>query len=351
MSSDQRLRVVAATPIAEDLIERVVALEPRIDFVRRQDLLPPMRMAGDHGGDPAFRRTPAQQAEFEALVDSAEVLYGIPDGTPTSLARTVAANPRLRWVQTMAAGGGGKVRHAGLSAEQLERVAFSTSAGVHAEPLAEFAVFGILAGAKTLPRLLEQQSARDWSLRWTMGLISAQTVLIIGLGNIGRVTAVKLSALGMTVLGTSRRDDAVDGVDEIVRIEDLASVIGRADAVVVTLPGTAVTEGLLNAELFAAMKPGTTLVNVGRGTVIDETALIHALDNGQVGFAALDVFAQEPLATDSPLWASPHVLVSPHTAGLNDAEDRSIAELFAENARRFLDGEPIINRVDTVEFY
>lgn len=351
MSQTGQLRVVAATPISEDLIERVVALEPRIEFVRRQDLLPPMRVPADHGGDPAFRRTPEQQAEFDALVDSADVLYGIPDSSPQALARTVAANPRLRWVQTMAAGGGGQVKSAGLTSEQLERVAFSTSAGVHADPLAEFAVFGVLAGAKTLPRLIEQQARREWSLRWTMSQISEQTALIVGLGSIGRATAVKLAALGMRVVGTSRRDESFEGVDEVVRIEDLPRVIGDADAVIVTLPGTEATEGLLDRDLFAAMKPGTTIVNVGRGTVIDETALIHALDNGQVGFAALDVFAHEPLAADSPLWKSSRVLVSPHTAALDVGEDRSIAELFARNAHRFLDGKPLLNRVNTVEFY
>jgi phosphoglycerate dehydrogenase-like enzyme len=123
------------------------------------------------------------------------------------------------------------------------------------------------------------------------------------------------------------------------------------DGIVVTLPGTAATEGLMSAEVFAAVKPGVTVVSVGRGTVIDERALIDALRDGRVGFAALDVFADEPLAVDSPLWQHPRVLVSPHTAALNPAEDRLIAELFARNATRLLDSRPLINRVDTVEFY
>jgi phosphoglycerate dehydrogenase-like enzyme len=351
VTTDQRLRVVAATPISEELIARVVAIEPRIDFVRRQDLLPPMRHPGDHGGDPSFRRSAEEQAQFDQLVDSAQVLYGVPDETPSALARTVVANPHLLWVQTMPAGGGAQVRGACLDEGQLSRVAFSTTAGVHSQPLAEFATFGVLAGAKSLPRLLEQQSRREWSGRWTMGLVSEQSVLIIGLGSIGRATAVKLKALGATVIGTSRNGEPVEGVDELVSTENLADVVGRVDAIVVTLPGTAVTEGLVSAEVFAAIRPGTTVVSVGRGTVIDEQALIEALDDGRIGFAALDVTAVEPLSPDSPLWSSPRVLISPHTAALNVAEDRLIAELFAENARRFLDGEPLINRVDTVEFY
>jgi phosphoglycerate dehydrogenase-like enzyme len=103
--------------------------------------------------------------------------------------------------------------------------------------------------------------------------------------------------------------------------------------------------------VLAAAKPGTILVNVGRGTVIDEDALLAALSEGRIGFAALDVFAVEPLPADSPLWDHPNVLVSPHTAALNVAEDQLIAELFAANATRFLDGQELKNRVDTVDFY
>lgn len=351
MTSDIRIRVVASTPISEELIARVISIEPRVDFISRQDLLPPMRHPGDHGGDPEFRRTTEQQAEFDDLVDSAEALYGVPGENPSELSRTVSANPRLRFVQTMPAGGGAQVAKAALSTEQLSRIAFSTSAGVHAQPLAEFALFGLLAGAKSLPRLLNQQADRQWSDRWTMGLICEQTILIVGLGSIGRATAIKLSALGATVIGTSRHPVEVEGVSRIIHPDDIFNVIGTVHGVVITLPGTATTEGLLSAAVFDRVTPGTTLVSVGRGTVIDETALIAALADGRIGFAALDVFASEPLVSDSPLWSSPRVLISPHTAALNVAEDRLIAELFAENCRRLLDGEELINRVNTHEFY
>lgn len=346
-----RLRVVASTPISEDLIEMVVAAEPRIDFVRDQSLLPPMRMPGDHKGDPAFSRSPDQQRAFEALVDSAQALYGVPDETPAALRRAADANPGLQWVHTMPAGGGAQVKAASLSGEQLERIAFSTSAGVHAEPLAEYAVFGLLAGAKHLPRLRSQQSDGVWSGRWPMAMLSEQRILLVGLGSIGRATAAKLKALGATVIGVSRHDHAVEHVDQLVHPDRLADAVADVDGIVVSLPGTAATEGLVSAEVFGAVKPGTTLVSVGRGTVIDEAALLDALDDGRVASAVLDVFATEPLPADSRLWSHPSVLVSPHTAALNPAEDRLIARLFARNATRLLDGLPLINRVDTVEFY
>ncbi len=326
-------------------------MEPRIDFVRDHSLLPPQRFPGDHSGDPAFVRTPAQQQVFEEMVDSAQALYGVPDEQPAALARTVAANPGLRWVHTMPAGGGAQVKAAGLDAADLERVAFSTSAGVHAESLAEYAVFGLLAGAKSLPRLIAQQRRGEWSDRWAMGLISQQRILLVGLGSIGRATAAKLKVLGATVVGTSRSTQGIDDVDEVVRPDELVDAVRDVDGIVVSLPGTAATEGLVSAKVFAAVKPGVTIVSVGRGTVVDEEAMIAALADGRIGFAALDVFAVEPLNPVSPLWSHPNVLISPHTAALNPAEDRLIAQLFARNATRFLDGAELINRVDTVEFY
>jgi len=347
----ERLRVVVAAPLDPELAELIVAREPRIDLVVDQSLLPPMRHPADFAGDPAFERDAEQQAAYEAAIDTADALYGIPDVDPAALARAVRANPRLRWVHTMAAGGGGQVRAADLSVEELDRVAFTTSAGVHGDALAEFAVFGVLAGAKHLPRLLEQQRGRVWSGRWMMPQLSDQTVLVLGLGGIGRAVAAKLSALGMSVIGTSRSGAGAPGVARTVHPSDVAEVLGDVDAVVTTLPGTDATHHMIDAGFLAGLRRGATVVNVGRGTVIDEAALVAALDDGAVGFAALDVFEVEPLPDESPLWAHPRVLVSPHTAALTAGEERRIAELFARNAGLLLDGAPMTNLVDTVEFY
>jgi phosphoglycerate dehydrogenase-like enzyme len=346
-----RLRVAVAAPLASELCELITSREPRIDLVVDQSLLPPMRHPADFSGEPSFRRSAAQQEAYEWMLDSADALYGIPDVDPAALARTLRANPSLRWVHTMAAGGGGQVRAARLTEAELERVVFSTSAGVHGDALAEFAVFGVFAGAKHLPRLEQQQRDREWSGRWLMSQVSDLTVLVLGLGGIGTSVAQKLSALGATVIGTSRTGASVPGVSRTVHPDDIASVLPEVSAVVTTLPGTDATHHLVGSEVFAVLRPGATLVNVGRGTVVDESALLEALDDGTVGFAALDVFEVEPLPAESPLWAHPRVLVSPHTAALDAREDRRIAELFADNATRLLDGVPLRNVVDTVEFY
>ena len=344
--SDAGLRMVLATPLSEELCALFERLEPRVELVRDHSLLPPMRHPGDHGGDPDWRRTPEQQSRFERLLDSADALYGIPDVSPAALARTVAANPRLRWVQTMAAGGAAQVAAAGLADADLDRLTVTTSAGVHAGTLAEFALFGVLAGAKSLPRLAAHQRAHEWAPRWFMGQVHEQTVLVVGLGAVGRETARLLHGIGARVLGANRSTRGVDGVERVVGLDALADVAAEADALVVTLPGAPATEGLVDAAVLGALRPGATVVNVGRGTVIDEDALVAALRDGQVGCAVLDVTAVEPLPPDSPLWDLPNVVLSPHTAALSDREDRRIAELTADDARRLRDGGPLRNVVD-----
>lgn len=345
------IRVAIATPLPADLRYLITDVDPGVELLVDDDLLPPMRHPGDHDGDPAFRRSRQQQTAFDALLARADVLYGIPDTKPETLAPALRANPDLRWVHTMAAGGGAQVKAAGLSAEELARVQFTTSAGVHGGTLAEFALFGVLAGAKDLPGLQRQQARHEWPERRPLRQVGEQTVLVVGLGGIGTETARLLKGFGATVLGVKRTVEPVENVDEVYGTNDLADAISRADAVVITLPGTEATTGLIDKAVLEAAPPGLVVVNVGRGTVIDEPALVDALRCGQVSSAYLDVFAVEPLPDDSALWDLPNVLVSPHTAALNAAEDRRIAELFADNLRRFLDHQPLRNLMDTKDFY
>ena len=351
MPEQDKVRVVVAAPLAPELCDRIAAVDPRVAVVVDQELLPPMRHPADFAGDPSFSRTAEQQARFDALIDTAEVLYGIPDVQPPARTRTVAANPGLRWVMTMAAGGGSQVVAAGLPEEALQRIVFTTSAGAHGIPLAEWAIFGLFCGCKELPRLQRQQRAHEWPTRVVGRPIEGSTVLIAGLGGIGQQVAKRCKALGMTVLGVKRRPDAVENVDEVHALDDLESIVGRADHIVLTLPGTAQTEKLIGTRILSLAKPGVTIVNVGRGTVIDEDALVDALRSGQVGFAALDVFAVEPLPSDSPLWDLENVLVSPHSGGLDNREDERICEIFCDNLRAYLAGRPLANVVDTALGY
>lgn len=343
----ERLRVVVATAQTAENIELLRQREPRLDVVFEPELLGPP----SDNWMIRHERTPEEQVRFESILNTAQALFGVPDHSGAALGRTVAANPALRWVHTIPAGGGQQVKAARLDSDALARIVFTTSAGVHAEPLAEFAVFGVLAGAKLLPYLHSAQIRHEWAPRRAMGLAPDMTVAIVGLGGIGRLTASKLSALGYRVVGVHRHEAEVPGVAQIYPVEMLAKVAATADAIVLALPGTVQTEGMLSREVLAEIKPGASVVNVGRGSTVDEPALIEALSDGRVGFAALDVTAVEPLPSDSPLWDLPNVLISPHTAAITPHEARLITELFAANATAFIDGTPMANLVNTVEFY
>ena len=345
------IKVAIATPLDPSLRHVITDVDPSVELLVDDSLLPVQRIPGDHQFDPDFVRSAEQQVAFDRLLSQADIFYGIPDTKPAALGPAVRANPRLRWVHTMAAGGGAQVKAAGLTARELERVVFTTSAGVHGPTLAEFAMFGVLAGAKDLPRLQAQQAQRQWTGRWAMRQVHEQTVLVAGLGGIGKQTARLAKAFGAYVIGTKRRPTPVENVDEVHPTGKLAELVGQADAIVFTLPGTSTTNGLYNAELIAATKPGAVIVNVGRGSVIDEPALITGLKSGHLGSAFLDVFAVEPLPRASPLWGMPQVVIAPHTAALSPHEDRRIAELFAENLRRLINRELLINVVDTTHFY
>jgi phosphoglycerate dehydrogenase-like enzyme len=342
-----RLRVVVATAQTPANIALLHSREPRLDVVFEPELLGPP----SDNWMIRHERTVEEQNRFESLLDTADALFGVPDHSGKSLARTVAANPGLRWVHTIPAGGGQQVKAAGLDADSLARILFTTSAGVHAEPLAEFAVFGVLAGAKLLPQLHAAQLRHEWMPRVAMGLAADMTVAVVGLGGIGKIVAIKLAALGYRVVAVHRHEVDAPGVSAIYPIEQLAEVASMVDAIVLALPGTAQTDRMLSREVLAAIKPGATVVNVGRGTTVDEAALADALSDGRVGLAVLDVTYVEPLPSTSPLWDLPNVLLSPHTAAISAHEPRLIAELFVANATALLDGMPLKNVVNTVEFY
>ncbi|MEJ1181807.1 MULTISPECIES: D-2-hydroxyacid dehydrogenase [unclassified Pseudarthrobacter] len=344
--------VAIAVPLEAELVDRLRAVDPSVTVLYDPDLLPPERFPADHSGDPAFSRTAEQEERYWSMLNQAQVLYGLPNESPAGLARIARENPHLQWVHCMAAGAGGAVKASGLDQETLRKFKVTTSAGVHALPLAEFAALGILNGFKRSAELAQDQAAKVWpELRTPTRLVSGSTLVIAGLGEIGLETARIARALGMKVSGTKRTVEPIEGIEQVSDNDGLSGLLATADAVVNTLPGTPYTEGLFSREVFSAMKPGTVFVNVGRGTVVDEEALLEALDNGQVSYACLDVFAVEPLPQESPLWNHPRVMVSPHTSALSAAENRLIAERFASNLRTFLDGGDLPHLVDTVHFY
>ena len=346
-------QVLIASPLEAELAATIKAADPRAEVLFEPDLLPPARYQGDHRGDPAFRRDPEAEARWRGLLDRAEVLFGIPNESAEELARVVTDLPRLRWVHATAAGAGEQVRKAGLPAETLKRVTVTTSSGVHAIPLAEFAILGLLAIAKELPRFVEDQRARAWpELRRPLRELDGQTLFLVGLGDIGRETARLGKAFGMRTVGFRRsQGPPPPHVDKVHGPERLAELAGQADAMVVSLPLTDQTAGMIDRATIEALPPSCIFVNVGRGGVVDEPALVDALRERRIAGAVLDVFATEPLAEDSPLWTLPDVLVTPHAVALSARENERIVELFVDNLRRYLDGRPLHNVVEPGVFY
>ena len=221
----------------------------------------------------------------------------------------------------------------------------TSAAGVYDPGLAE-SVLGFLLALSA--RILEDARLPpgSWPREGTR-LLRGTTALIIGAGSIGTETGRLLRAAGVRVRGIARTSRAPDDVFErIGDADDLLAELAEADHVVNVLPRTASTERMVDAAAFAAMKPTAFFVNIGRGATVDEAALIDALATGGIGGAALDVFEVEPLPADSPLWTMPNVLVSPHRAGDHDAWPRDVVELFADNLRRYLAGEPLRNEVE-----
>lgn len=345
------LTVAIAVPLEAEHVEAIRAANPSVTVLYEPELLPPERFPADHAGDPAFKRTQEQEARYWDMLRSADVLYGFPNESPAGLAE-IASSEKLQWIQAMAAGAGGAVKAANLSDQDLARIKITSSAGVHSLPLGEFAMMGALNGLKRSAELAADQAAKHWpELRTPTRLARGSNVVITGLGEIGLETARLARALGMNVSGTKRTVEPIEGIDTVTDTAGLPGLVAAADILINTLPGTPYTEKMINAEIFAAMKPGTIVVNVGRGTVIDEDALLEALNSGQVSYACLDVFAVEPLPEASPLWEHPRVMVSPHTSALSSAENRLIAERFMENLQRFQASTELLHTVDPVHFY
>lgn len=333
----RRVPVLLTAPIGKDLVARIAAAEPdRIELLYRPDLLPPARYIADYHGDPAWRQTPAQEAEWRALLARAEVLLDFDDRLPE---HPLALSPNLRWVQATSAGVGQLVQRLGMAESD---VLVTTASGLHAEPLAEFAFAALLFHLKRFAHLQSEQQAHHWD-RFAGRTLRGQTMAIVGLGRIGREVARIARCFGMTVWATARQERpdraATEGVDRLFTRSELTTMLAGADCVVLCVPHTPDTEGMIGRRELAAMKPEVVLVNIARGVVIDEDALIDALRQGRIGLAALDVFRTEPLPTDSPLWDLPNVLVNPHSASTTDTEPAEVSDRFIENLRYYLDGE------------
>ncbi len=300
---------------------------------------------------------------LEAFDGRAEIRLTEPDGLPDALEGADAlflwdffsgavqnAWPRadrLQWIHVAAAG----VDTLMFDELAASEVVVTNAQGFFDRPIAEFVLGAVLAQAKDFAASQRYKQQRRWAHRETRR-VQGQRALVIGTGAIGRETARLLGAVGMEVRGvgrTARQEDPDFGV--VVASEELAEHAGWADHLINAAPLTPQTRGLISAEVLAAMGPEAHLINIGRGESVDEPALVRALQEGEIGFASLDVFAQEPLPEDSPLWELENVLISAHMSGDVQGWSAALAEQFVDNAERWLDGRPLKNIVDKDKGY
>ncbi len=265
-----------------------------------------------------------------------------------------AAAERLRWIHSPAAA----VHQLMIPQLVASDVILTNARSVHGPVVAEHAIAMLLALAKKLPQAMRCQAKRVWSQQqlWEHRPrpreVAGATLAVIGLGSIGAETARLASALGMRVLAVREHPERGRGfAAEVFGYDQLARVLGQADYVLLAAPLTPRTCGLMNAERLRQMKPDAYLINVGRGALVDEPALIQTLRQRKLAGAALDVFSAEPLPSDSPLWDLDNVLITPHTAAVTDRLWARHYELLSDNLRRFLGGEPLRGVVDKQKGY
>ena len=264
-------------------------------------------------------------------------------------AAELAAAPKLKWVHTSAVA----VETLCLPELFARGIAVSNTRGVQALPIAEHVMAVVLSLAKQIPFVLENQRRARWAQNEFMGerlpwLLHGRTLGLIGVGTIGSEIAKRAEAFGMRVIALRRRPayGVIGHVERVYGKDELGEFLGQCHVIVVAAPLTAETHGLLGAAQFAQLPRGAIVVNVGRAKIIDTDALIEALQSGHLGGASLDVFPQEPLPADHPLWKTPNVILTPHTSGFRRGHWDEVVELYAENIQRWLKGEPLKYRIE-----
>lgn len=338
MSNEEPIRVVVAIDFSDEIMAQLRDISPRLQVERHFPDVP------------------------DSVWPETEVLY-----TVRHFPRPEDV-PRLRWIQAHFAGIGSRAH---LPIFQAEDVEITSGSGIHAVQMSEYCLAMMLAFHYQLPRMFADKNAGIWPERqydiYRPHSLRGLTLGIVGYGTIGRELARMADALGMTVLATKRDlkrteevheyraegtgDPTGDIPERLYPPEAVATMARDCDFVVVTAPLTEQTRHMIGEDVFEAMPEHAILINVGRGPVVDEAALVSALAGEKIGGAALDVFEEEPLPPGSPLWNLDNVIISPHVSGNTSQYHQKAADVFAENLRRYLDNKPLLNRYDRTVGY
>ncbi len=343
-------RVMIATPLEAEHVERIRREAPAgVEVIYEPELLPPTRYVADHNGIDDYRHTPAQAGRWAELLASADILFDFPPGGR----HPRAVSPNVGWIQTTSAGVGRAVANMGIKPGEP---IITTASGIHARPLTEFVFMVLLMVVKEYDRIRDDQAARRW-VRFCSDELSGKTIAIVGPGKIGREVARIARCFDMHPVATARdcrpERAAELGVERLYTRDELHEMLGAADAVVLCAPHTPETENIMDRMAFDALKPGVVFINIGRGPLVDEAALLDKLRGGTIRFAGLDVFRTEPLPSDSPFWELPNVLINPHSASTSDRENGRITDIFLHNLRCYVEGrtDEMRNVLDVERMY
>ena len=260
-----------------------------------------------------------------------------------AFSRVLEAAPNLRWIHTASAGVDNVLTPALIERE----IVLTNSAGAHAIPISEFVLAMMIAQTKRLRELAALSAETAWSEgRVTLGELSGATLLIIGLGNIGREVAKRAAAFGMRVVGSRRHPADLEDVTQVVGEDGWRALLPEADYIAICAPLTATTNGMIDRAAFAQMKPNAYIINIARGQIIETDALLTALHSGSIAGAALDALPEEPLPPEHPLWQAPNVWITPHISWSSPHTNNRAIDYFYENLRRFVANHPLMNVVD-----
>jgi len=338
--------ILIASWLEPEHVHRIRTAAPWAEVVYEPDLLRPPRYPADHTGSDIGRDAEGDAA-WRAHLKRATILW---DFDRTHLEDLPAVAPDVRWIQATSSGIGRLVQRMRY-AERMPGTTFTTAAGVHARPLAEWVLMCLLGHVHGLLPTIGAQRERHWA-RFAGSDLEGRTVLVVGYGQVGQEIGRAARALGLRVVAV-RRDPARSSphADEVHGPPTLPRLLGTSDFLVLAAPDTDETRSIIGADELARLPSHSALVNVGRGSLVDEPALVAALASGSIAAAFLDVFAEEPLPEESPLWAMPNVLVSPHSASTSDRENARITDLFIDNLHRWRAGRPLRNVLDASAGY
>jgi D-2-hydroxyacid dehydrogenase (NADP+) len=329
----EAVNLLVTTALNEASLKQIANIGSRIKLTSAAELV-----QAEQKGDAAAKK------QLDVFLADTEVIYGF--RLPVDV---IARAPKLRWFQTMSAG----VDRFLDDKFRQSPVIMTSVSGIHATPIGEFALELMLMFAKGAPLAFQQKQQRQWK-PYLPKVLRSKTVGIVGLGHIGREVARLAKAFGMRVLATRRsvrKSKRARYVDRLFPPDGLRQLLAESDFVVITLPLTKETYRIIGEAELRSMKSTAYLINVARGNLVDEEALVRALEEHRIAGAGLDVFTKEPLPADSRLWEFPNVIISPHIAGGMENYVEKATGVFCENMQRYLGGRRLINVVDKKRGY